>query len=424
MLELWRTPLGRHQFWYGVRFRLWPLYSLAARIHLRTALRGTRVIAVVGSFGKTTAVRACAAALALEPDSDRGKNAWSGLARTILRVRRGERRAVFEVGIDGPGQMRGYSRLLRPDVAVVMSIGSEHHRSLATTETTRDEKAEMVRGLASDGLAVLNGDDPNVLWMQSQTRARVVTFGREAHNDVQLRDVRLEWPTGMSLRVIVGGEDRELRVKLGGAPTVYAVGAAVAVAWAEGIGLDEVAERLASLPPTPGRLEPVALPNGAWLLRDDFKASLETVDCAIDTLEEISARRKLIVMGEISEPPGSQGPIYRRIGERMAKVASRIVLVGNNFQRYAAGARRGGLASEAVIDAGRSPRAAAEAIRNMLEPGDVVLIKGRDTQRLDRVTLRLVGREVGCDIPHCDAKLRCDACPMLERGWQGRRVVI
>ena len=165
------------------------------------------------------------------------------------------------------------------------------------------------------------------------------------------------------------------------------------------------------------------LPSGVVVIRDDYKSSLETVDAALDLLAEIPARRKLIVMGEISEPPGSQGPIYRRIGERMAETASLLVVIGGNFQRFAAGARRGGLSGEAVIDVKRSVRAAVEAIETALQPGDVVLIKGRDTQKLDRVALSLMGVECNCEIAFCEAKVRCAVCPMLAMGWRDRKVV-
>jgi hypothetical protein len=67
----------------------------------------------------------------------------------------------------------------------------------------------------------------------------------------------------------------------------------------------------AALEPTLGRLELVRLDNGVYLLQDDYKASPETVHTALDVLEAIECRRKIIVMGKVSEPPGSQGPVYR-----------------------------------------------------------------------------------------------------------------
>jgi UDP-N-acetylmuramoyl-tripeptide--D-alanyl-D-alanine ligase len=174
---------------------------------------------------------------------------------------------------------------------------------------------------------------------------------------------------------------------------------------------------LEAMPPRRGRLQLEPLPNGAWLVRDDFKSSVETIDAALDVLAELPGRR-IVVIGSVSEPPGSQGPIYRRLGERLGEVASRVIVVSSEFQRYAAGARAGGLPRSALVDARRDVRAAWEAVRADLQPGDVVLVKGRDTERLDRVGLALQGRDVRCAIDFCDLRgIRCEECPKLETGW-------
>ena len=82
------------------------------------------------------------------------------------------------------------------------------------------------------------------------------------------------------------------------------------------------------------------------------------------------------------------------------------------------------MAAADIADAGRTPRQAADKLAAILEPGDVVLIKGRDTQQLDRVRLILEGRTVGCDIRMCHMRtIVCDQCPMLERGWGTHRVI-
>jgi UDP-N-acetylmuramoyl-tripeptide--D-alanyl-D-alanine ligase len=160
--------------------------------------------------------------------------------------------------------------------------------------------------------------------------------------------------------------------------------------------------------------------NVAIILRDDFKGSLETFHTTIDLLDEIPAERKIIVVGEVSEPPGSQGPIYREIGRRLAKNVIRVIHVGNSFQRYASGARASGMSKDALIHAKKSVRKAAETLLDDLGKGDVVLIKGRDNQRLERIWLILAGRSVRCDIDFCNASsIRCAVCPMLETGWEG-----
>jgi len=417
IVDLLRTPVGRTIVAYGVRYRAWPLYAAAARLHRRRLGDRTRVVAVVGSFGKTTTARAVRAALGLDPDLHHAANSWSYLASAVLRVRPGTRHAVFEAGINGPGQMVRYAALLRPHVTVVTSIGSEHNRSLRTLEDTRHEKAEMVRALPAQGIAVLNGDDPNVLWMRTQTAARVVTFGFGADNDVVGSDVRLDWPHGMRLTVSVRGERRELRSRLLGEKMAGALVAAVAVGVAEGRALDDVLRDVAAVAPTPGRLQPVPLANGAWLLRDDYKSGLETIEAALDVLEQIPAARKFVVLGEVAEPVGPQGAIYRALGARLARFATGVLATGWHRRPLASGARRAGLSAGVIHPAELSILAAAAQLREQLAPGDVVLLKGREDERIERVALALTGRDVRCALQRCDAKVRCHLCPMLERGW-------
>jgi len=422
--SLFATPAGRGQLIEGIRFRLWPVSSRLARAYRRTLVRRTHVVAVVGSAGKSTTTRAVAAALGIPPTDTLLFNAWGSISRAVLGIARGQRHAVVEIGISDKGQMRRYARVVLPDVTVVTSIGSEHRRSLGSLDVTRDEKAWMVRALPPDGTAVLNGDDPNVMWMKGETRARVVTFGFGAGCDVRAADARLDWPRGTRFRLVAFGEERDATIRLLGRHMVYAALAAIAVAHLEGVPIDDALTRLAALAPTPGRLQPVELRNGATLLRDDYKSPVETIDAAIDVLEEIPARRRIVLLGEISEPPNPQHATYRRIGERVGRVAAHFLVVGTMIKDYRPGARAGGMDPARIVPAGNTPGVAAARLAALLEPGDVVLVKGRDTQRLARVCLILQGRTVGCEIRSCHLRtITCDECPMLERGWGAHRAV-
>jgi UDP-N-acetylmuramoyl-tripeptide--D-alanyl-D-alanine ligase len=267
---------------------------------------------------------------------------------------------------------------------------------------------------------VLNGDDPHVRWMAEQTTARVVTFGFQPGNDVRASELALDWPHGTRFRLEVGAERRAGRVRLLGRHQVYAALAALAVSVVEGVELGLALDRLEALEPTPGRLEPVQLPSGAIVLRDDYKSSFETIEAALEVFREVPTARRLLVLGEIQEPPASVGDSYRRIGELAASAATRVLLIGSrDVRRYRTGLRRGGLAPEAVLWVQDLP-AAVEALRRELRAGDALLLKGTVTQRLERVLLQLEGRTVRCTVSRCPAvRIPCHACAMLERGWEG-----
>jgi len=422
--EMLQTPLGRMQLREGVNYRIWPLTSRLAQLYRRTAVRSTRVIAIVGSFGKSTTLRAVSVIVGMPPRRRMLDNAWSGVAHAILQIRPLQRHAVLEVGIADRGQMKAYARTIRPSVTVVTSVGSEHHRSLGSLEVTRAEKAWMVRALSPAGTAVLNGDDPNVMWMQGQTPARIVTFGFGETCDVSAREVRVDWPHGTRFRLRAFGQERDVAIRLLGRHMVYPALAAIAVSGVEGFPLDEALSRLEALAPTRGRMEVVELPNGVLLLRDDFKSTLETMHAALDVFAEIPGRR-IVLLGDVSEPPPPQRAIYQALGERVARIASFFIVVGQSFEPYRSGARRGGMPNSCIIDGGRSPRQAADALKKILQPGDVVLLKGRDTQKLDRARLILEGCRVSCDIRFCNVRtVACEDCPMLERGWGAHRVIM
>ena len=102
----------------------------------------------------------------------------------------------------------------------------------------------------------------------------------------------------------------------------------------------------------------------------------------------------------------------------MAPLVDRAVLLGKKTAAYRTGLKRGGLAPDRIVDAGRSWRRAFEALAGTLMPGDVVLLKGRHDERLERVALALEGQDVGCDLVVCNTPLgRCDTCSMLRPGW-------
>ena len=414
-------PLGRLEFLLRQYSRLEPVLFLFARLYRRHLLKRTRVIAVVGSLGKSTTARCIWAALGGDDRKLSQRNAGSFIARAMLRARPWHRHVVIEVGIRQTGQMAAYARLVQPDITVVTCIASEHNRSLKTLETTRDEKAEMIRIMSADGLAVLNGDDPNVRWMADQTRANVCFFGFSEKNAFRADRFRIDWPVGSRMRLQAPPGIFQMRVRFIGRQMAYATLAAAAVAFHENVPPEVALARLAMLPPTAGRMQAIPLPNGAVILRDDYKATLETIYSALDAVSEIPGRR-ILVLGSVSEPPGKQLTVYRNLCQRIAGIASRVVLVTSRktLQMYKSSLRKAGYPMTSVHTVRqrqgerKSLHHAVELIRRDFGPGDVILIKGRSDQRFERIAFELMGQTVRCDVDRCDVEaVNCEHCPRL-----------
>ena len=414
VLRLSRTAFGRYRLRISAYARFPGFVWVLAILYRRTLIRRVRLVVVVGSFGKTTTTRAIGAALGVRSPSCRVGNSGVALADALLRIRPGDRYAVVEVGIGGKGRMEVYARRLRADIAVVTCIGSEHLTSFGTLEVTRSEKAKMVASIKGSGRIVLNGDDPNVMWMEDSARVSVVTYGFNPTNRVRASRVIDHERTGVRFTLHLDKETREVSTRLLGKHQVAAGLAAMAIAQAEGLDTHRSLSALEALEPTLNRLQPICHPSGAWVLLDAFKGALETIDAALATLSRLPARRKVVVLGDVEEPPGSQGPIYKALGLRLADTCDRVLFVGGktNLARLRTGTRAGGLPNDAVTNIRTNPRAILEELKPELRPSTTILIKGRSTQHLERVALLLSGESVACSRERCAWRHACSVCPL------------
>ena len=400
----------------GAALRLAPLIYMLVRLR-GLLVGGAPLVAVVGSFGKTTTCRVVRAVLGLPQEGPAGTSAPFA-AWHWLRERRVGRALVLEVGIERPGQMVAVAAALQPDMVVVTSIGHEHLLSFKTLEAVREEKSAMVRAVRPGGVVFLNGDDPHVSWMASVAQARVVTFGLGAGCDVRAESLRFDWPRGLVFDVVRQGRAATVRLPLTGTPSVYAALAALAVAEASGVDATIAIERLATVTPASGRLETRRTPSGPILLLDEFKSNWETMVAALDVMAAVPVGRRIVILGGITDPPKPARHLYRELGQRAASFADRLITLGEQHAAYRQGARTGGLADDRIHTAGGSWERAIELLPDGLGAADVVLIKGRRIEHMERIGLRLMGRTVGCRLVACRVTLTtCDTCPRLEGGW-------
>ncbi len=417
--QLLRTPFGRMELWKECLARSWPVLREVTRWYRRLVLRRTCVIVVTGTYGKTTTQRAITAALGMEPDAVEKASYQSGVAKALLLTPPWQRFAPLEVGILRPGQMIQYAQMMQPDIVVVNCIGTEHQRTFKTLENTRNEKAQLLTGITPHGIAILNGDDPNVLWMKGMTTHRVITYGFNEGNGIRASDWQMMWPEGSRFQVHLNGMSYRVRTRLHGRHMVYPVLAALAVVYATKQDMNAAVTAMERLTPTRGRMQMVELPNGARIIQDDYKSSLETIETAIDFLGSIPASRRLVVLGNMTEPSKPQRQVYRMIGHRFAQFADIAFLLGSQDQSYASGAAATGMPRERILKFHNDLRQAIEVLRKTLQPGDVLVVKGRLEDHLERMTLALSGSKIKCWRTTCRSRAyRCSNCPMLEKGWQ------
>jgi UDP-N-acetylmuramoyl-tripeptide--D-alanyl-D-alanine ligase len=387
-------------------------YGVAAAAFVwRRLLFRTTFIAITGSHGKTTAKECLAAALGsrFPTVKTRGnRNGGLGLFVSILRVRPWHRFAVLEVASSVPDSMRLTARLVRPDVAVILNVLRTHTTEFPTLDDHAREKARLLDGVRPGGLVLLNADDPRVAAMAGTARSRVRRFGVSSSCDVWADQVSAQWPDRLVFRARAGLEAHVIDTQLVGAHWLPAVLAAVATARYCGVPLHDAAPAVRRVAPFPGRLQPLRLPGGAVVLRDDYNAAIDTLDEACRVLEGARAGRRLFVVNDFSDLGKNRKHRLRYLAEKAAGSAEVAVFVGENA---AYGRRR-------AIDAGMrgsdvhdfpSFEAAARFLNTELRPGDLMLLKGRTTDHTARIFFAQLG-DVGCWKVSCPKRTLCDNC--------------
>lgn len=377
----------------------------------RPLLKRPIFIGITGSLGKTTTKD-----LLLEVLSHTGRgvgtpgtfNLLPSLAKTILGVRPTHRFCVVELSESMPGEMDQPLALLQPSVAIVTLVGSDHLAAYDSVDALAGEMGKLVASLPATGCAVLNADDARVLAMAATCPAKVITFGVSHGADVRAESIHAIWPGRLCLTLVRGSERVAVATQLCGAHWITAILAAVGGALALGMSLEECATKLARVAPTEGRMQPVASTGGVTFIRDDFKAPLGTIDACLDFLQMANAKRKIMVIGSLSDyGAASASKTYRNVAKRAQQVAEIVIFVGP----WASSVRRARMVGqEGSLVAFEHVRDATEYVNSIARDGDLILLKGTNKQdHLLRIIMARTG-DIECWRDNCSFFRFCTGC--------------
>jgi UDP-N-acetylmuramoyl-tripeptide--D-alanyl-D-alanine ligase len=355
---------------------------------------GGPVVAITGSNGKTTTKEMCAAILReLGPclATEGNLNNQFGLPLTLLRREAEHRALVVELGMNHRGEIAPLAAIANATVGVVTTIGTAHIEFLGSREAIAEEKGDLTASIRADGVAVLPGDDPLARAQAKRCRARVVFFGRGDDCQVRAADVRGDGD-GFAFRALTPRGEVRLRAAGLGAPTVTNALAATAACLAAGASLEQIAAGLAQYAPAKGRMQRVTLASGALAIDDTYNANPQSMEAALDSLARLrGAGRAFAVLGDMGELGAHAEAGHRQIGARAGELrVDALYALGAHAALVCEAARRAGL------DAGRAHVAAshdeiARALLAELRAGDVVLVKGSRSMRMERVIEALTG---------------------------------
>lgn len=348
-----------------------------------------RVIAITGNTGKTTTKELTAAMLGTHYDvlkSPANYNNEVGLSMTLFEANEAHERAVLETGMDRLGEIARLCEIAKPDCAVVLNVGPTHLEKLGSMEAIAQAKGEAVEALGVHGTAILNADDPYVAAMASKCKGRVLTFGMSPGAFVHASDVRTKGLNGVDFQLSCGGRSVAAHSPLPGQRLVYNALAAIAVGVSEGMSVEDAAHAL-RIAEVPARLQAKLAPSGATILDDCYNASPASTTAALSVLAEMLGTRRLALLGDMLELGSEEAAGHAQVGEYAAQVVDGLFTVGRLGALIAASARASGNRFVRHFDS--ADEAIAE-LRDLLEPGDVLLIKASHGMHLENVVSALM----------------------------------
>lgn len=352
---------------------------------------GARVVAVTGSVGKTGTkemLRLLLTGLGETHAAVASYNNHWGVPLTLARCPPGASFAVIEIGMNNPGEIAPLSRLARPHVAVVTTVGAAHIGHLGGLDAIAVEKATIAEGLGPGGRLVLPADTPHLpVLRRAAGAARILTFGEGG--DARLTAVSAD-AEGSTVSADVAGHAVEFRLGAPGAHLVRNALCALTAVAALGGDPAAVAPRLSDVRAMQGRgaQERVRTPDGgaATVIDETFNGQPPSVRAALALLRLVPARRRVAVLGQMGEL-GDFGADEHRALAGPVREAADLVFACGPLMRYLEDALPPGLVAARTETSDQLAPLVAASVRD----GDAVLVKGSKAMLMGRVLSVLRG---------------------------------
>ena len=354
----------------------------------RKTLEKTKVVAVVGSNGKTTTVRLIDAVLSKAMQGTASLKSFNndiGVPLTILAAHPGDAYLICEVGTNSPSEVARLAEVVSPDLAVIVSIGREHLEKLGSVAGVAREEASVLEFVREGGAGFFSADAadlPAAIQSLDRRPHAMVSFGRAERADIRVVEVKQDW-SGTSFTL----NDRSaFRLGMLGTHNASNAAAAVAVGRRLGVSDAQIAAGLAAARGPEMRLERIEIggKKGVRVLNDAYNANPDSMRAALETLKEVGTTkaRRVVVLGDMLELGEHTEREHREIGAVLTarRDIGWIVLVGESMRHAAAV-----LPPERVLWLPEMDEEHALEATAGLREGDLVLLKASRRMRLERL---------------------------------------
>lgn len=368
--------------------------SLAALTKLAAAWRdklNLKVLAITGSSGKTSTKEFAAAVLGAKfkvVKTQGNLNNHIGVPLSILAASSNDRAAVWEIGMNHPGEIAPLAALVKPHCAIITNIGTAHIEYMKTREAIALEKGMLAEAVAAGGSVILCADDDMTESIAARCQAKVIRCGLSS-GSLMASEIAAT-PSGTDFKVLCQ-RDKETTtarasIPLQGLHMVRNALLAIAAGMEFGMTLESCVKGLSRTQPAAGRLEQ-RVHKGVVFLDDTYNANPDSMEAALSTLRLMpGAGRRIAVLGKMGELGDYATEGYARAGRAAAKHADVLVTVGSEARQISETARSTGLSRIHEVE---DTSAAARMIDQLARPGDLVLVKGSRSAQMETLFQKL-----------------------------------
>ncbi len=347
------------------------------------------VVAITGSCGKTTTKEMIAGVLSLSFRVLKNRlnlNNLIGLPLTLLDLDATHEAAVVEMGMNRFGEIQRLTRICAPTVGVLTNVHPAHTEGVGDVAGVARAKGELVQTLNPKAQFIYNADDPWLARLATDFPGPALRFGLSPQAQLQAHDRLPLGRNGQVARLTFHGQSWPLNLSASGLHMLYNALAATAVGLCLGLTPAQTAQALAAFRPVARRSQVLTITSGVNLLNDCYNANPGSMAMALRTLAELRHEgRAAAALGDMLELGNGSVAAHRELGRQAAATGLDFLVIYGNFrQEVAAGAREAGLAAERILPVATRAEG-AKALKEFLQPGDWLLVKGSRSMHMEGI---------------------------------------
>ena len=354
---------------------------------------GMKVIGITGSVGKSTTKEMIAAVLSKiyrVSKTPANHNNDIGMPMSILSMPEDTEVAVLEMGMNHFREIAYLTAIAQPDMAVITNIGTMHIEHLGSRQGILQAKLEILEGMKPDSKLLLNGDDALLWHLRPEKNVRVIYVGIENSECHYLATDLSESTEKLCFRTNTDQGMLDIEMALEGVHYVYDALSAIGVGLEYGVSIADIRDSLAHFRNMEGRQE-IFEAKGCKIIKDCYNAGPESMAAALAVLGNQPGRH-VALLGDMLELGVCSPAEHYRLGRLVAEKAEVLLAFGPNSSRTVSGALTGGMPYNQAR--GFEDRdACVAALKRMVKPGDVILVKGSRGMHMELILDRFLKDE-------------------------------